>query len=229
MDVLSRLKELLSDFDEETLGFCRKHVERRNTKLHSGDLAFVNVGTSMWLPRFYLACDLLLQSMDRTIEEFVSSPDAVRSSIDGFRDAAASTVKEDVKAHMLVWQGKSETEQRRAGIQAVVWARRQSGHRVTCPSCNSHALLQGQPSGPVTTIVEEEEVEQRQTQLPSSFECIACGLRISGLSKLATVDLGNAFSVKRTYSAAEFFNLHTEEELEEARNEWPEFEPDFNE
>ena len=65
--------------------------------------------------------------------------------------------------------------------------------------------------------------------LPSSFECIACGLRISGLSKLSVCGLADAYTAKSTYSAAEFFSLYTEDELEEARNEMPEFEEDFNE
>ena len=72
-------------------------------------------------------------------------------------------------------------------------------------------------------------VIQRQERFPSSFECIACGLRISGLSKLSACNLGDAFQEKSTYSPAEFFALYTEEELEEARSQGPEFEPDFNE
>ncbi len=91
---------------------------------------------------------------------------------------------------------------------------------MNCPSCNSKALLQGIPSGTVTTEVSGEEVIQRQTLLPSSFKCIACGLHISGLSKLSACGLGNAFNEKSTYTAAEFFNLYTEDEL---------YEPDFNE
>ena len=70
---------------------------------------------------------------------------------------------------------------------------------------------------------------QRQTMLPSAFECIACGLRISGLSKLSACGLGDAFTAKSTYSAAEFFGLYTEEDLEEARNEMANYEEDFNE
>jgi len=80
-----------------------------------------------------------------------------------------------------------------------------------------------------TSIVEDEDVIQKQTMLPSAFECIACGLKISGFSKLSACGLGDAFSEKTIYTAAEFFNLHTEDELEDARNEMPEYEPDFNE
>jgi len=74
-------------------------------------------------------------------------------------------------------------------------------------------------------------VVQRQMMVPSSFECIACGLRISGLSKLSACGLGDAFTATSTRSVAEFFDLHTDEELEQARAEArePEWEEDFNE
>ena len=71
---------------------------------------------------------------------------------------------------------------------------------------------------------------QKQTMLPSSFECIACKLKISGFSKLAACGLGDAFTATSTFSPAEFFGLYTEQELEEARAEGagPQWEPDFN-
>lgn len=67
--------------------------------------------------------------------------------------------------------------------------------------------------------------------LPSSFECVACGLKISDLSKLSACGPGDAFTATSTSSPAEFFGLHTEDELDEARavSYEPEWEPDFNE
>jgi hypothetical protein len=67
--------------------------------------------------------------------------------------------------------------------------------------------------------------------LPSSFECVACHLKISGLSKLSACGLGDAFTATSTVSAADFFGLHTEEELEEARagSIEQELEEDYNE
>ncbi len=228
-EILSRLKELVPTFNDEIAGFCNQHIERRNAELHSGDLAFEKLGTSEWLPRFYFACDVLLDSMNRELGDFVSEPSEARDLIDAFKDAAASSVKGDIKAYKKVWSDKNDSEQEEASSQSATWAKRQAGHRVKCPACNSQALVQGTPSGPVATNVDGDEVVQRQTMLPSSFECIACGLRISGLSKLTAGGLGNAFSATYSYTAAEFFELYTEEDLEEARNEMPEFEPDFNE
>ena len=73
-----------------------------------------------------------------------------------------------------------------------------------------------------------DEVVQTQSQLPSSFECIACGLRITGFSKLSACGLGNAFTETSRYPVAEFFNLYTQDEMEDALNQVPEYEPDFN-
>lgn len=228
-EVLDRLMELIPAFDNEIRGFCNQHMERRNLELHSGNMAFAKMGTSEWLPEFYSACDVLLNSMSKKLEDFISDHVTARNVISEFKNSVANTVKKDITAHKQVWSNKSLVEQENASKQAEVWATRHAGHRVSCPACESQALLKGTPSGSVSTEVKGDVVVQRQTMLPSSFECISCGLRISGLSKLSASGLGNAFSAKHSYTAADYFQLYTEEELEDARNEMPEYEHDFNE
>lgn len=228
-EALGRLNELIPDFSEEMAGFCTKHVRRRNTELHTGELAFESYGTSLWLPRFFSASRVLLRSIDKELSDLFSDSVAAEAMISSLEDAAAKAVQQDIKAHAQVWTNKDPKDREAATLQADSWAIRQAGHRVSCPACASRALLQGNSSGPVSTQVTNDEVVQRQTMLPSSFECIACGLRILGLSKLSACGLGDAFSARSTYSAADFFGLYTEEELEEARQEQPQYEEDFNE
>ncbi len=83
----------------------------------------------------------------------------------------------------------------------------------------------------MTTEVGEDVIVQKQTMLPSVFECIACGLKISGLSKLSACGRGDAFTATSRASPAEFFGLHTAQELEAASGKSlePEWEDDFNE
>ena len=228
-EVLFRLRELAPAFTEEIYGFCTKHSGRRNSELHTGELAFTSLGTSEWLHRFYSACKVLLESMERDLSSFVSDPETAEAMIASLEDTAAEAVKGDIKAHSQVWSNMDEEERQKACTQATAWATRQAGHRVDCPACNSQALVRGNPSGIVTTSVDNDDVVQRQAMLPSTFECIACGLRVLGLSKLSACGLGNAFIATSTYSAAEFFDLYTEDELEEARNQIPSYEEDFNE
>lgn len=228
-EVFARLTELLPEFTQEIAGFCSKHIERRNAELHSGEMVFAGLGTSEWLPKYYKACKILLESLGKTLDDFVPDPKTAEELINSLDDAAARAVQQDIKAHAKVWENKNQESRDSAILQAQAWATRHAGHRVQCPACNSPALLQGSPSGPVATTVGDDEVIQRQTMLPTSFECIACGLKISGFSKLSACGLGDAFTAKTIYTAAEFFELYTEDELEEARNEIPEYEPDFNE
>ena len=148
------------------------------------------------------------------------------------RDTAAKAVAKEIEAHKKMWRDKSPEARKLAGDQAVVWATRHLGHRVVCPACDSPAIIRGSRQGTVTTLIGEDEVEQKQTIVPSSFECIACGLKISGLSKLIACGLGDAFIATSTLSPAEYFDLHTDEELDEARgiaSGEPEWEEDFNE
>ena len=228
-EVLTRLTALIHEFNSEIYGFCVRHSERRNSELHSGELAFEDSETSEWLPKFFFACDVLLGSMNRELEVFLSDPATARKMISDFKDVAANTVKKDIEAHKQLWSKKPKNEQEKASIQATAWATRHAGHRVKCPSCHSDALVQGTPSGPVTTEMDEDKVVQKQTVFPSSFQCIACELHISGLSKLSASGLGSTFSAKHSYTVAEFFGLYTEDDLEDARHEMPEYEPDFNE
>lgn len=231
-EVIERLEELEPKVTPEIAGFCKQHLQRRNTELHSGELIFSELGTSKWLPRFYLALRTLLAVMGKELQDVVSEPSTAQSMIEALEDEAAKAIEKEIKAHQKVWSKKSEGERATAIAQATAWATRHAGHRVDCPSCSSPALLQGSPSGAVSTEIDEKEGEiiQRQTMLPTSFECIACGLRISGLSKLAACGLGDAFTGKSVYTAAEFFELYTEDELAQARAEaTPQYEEDFNE
>lgn len=228
-EVISRLAELCPAFNEEIRGFCAEHSERRNVELHSGEVVFAHLGTSVWLPKFYLTCQEILQLMGRQMEDLFSKAEEAEQMVAAHNDAAANAVKQDIKAHKQVWSNKNDAERGAASLQAETWAMRHSGHRVVCPSCDSQALLQGSANGAVRTTVVGDEVVQKQSQLPSSFECIACGLRITGFSKLSACGLGNAFTRTSTYTVAEYFNLYTEDDLEEARYQTPEYEEDFNE
>ena len=231
-EVLARLSELSSEVTSEIAGFCSQHIERRNGELHSGELVFSQLGTSQWLPNFYSAIEVFGELLQQDLSELCRDPVSAKAMIDSLKDQAAKAVQSDINAYGKVWLDKSAAEREKASDQAAIWATKHSGHRVVCPACKSPALLQGGPSGSVSTVVDhaQGELMQRQTMLPTSFECIACGLRISGLSRLSACGLGDAFISTSKYTAAEFFDLYTEDDLEEARQEGKhQWEPDFNE
>lgn len=240
-EVLSRLKELLPEFTEEMHGFCSQHVDKRNAELHTGELAFASYRTSLWLPKFYLTCKALLSSIGEELAGFVNDAGQAEALIVSLSEAAAKSVNQDIAAYTRVWADKTDEQKEEASLVAVNWATRQAGHRVECPACKSQALIHGSPSGSVIRRLSEYEVEEKQRVIPSSFECIACGLRIAGFSKLSACGLGDPFTSTSRYTPAEFFGLYSEDKLEEARSEGYEegleegrsetssFEPDWNE
>ena len=228
--LMDRLSELVPTLSQEDAGFCLEHMSRRNAELHSGELVFLSLGTSSWLPRFYSVCRVLLESMDRELADLFSDTETAQTMIESLRDTAAQSVRQDIKAHQQVWSNRSSEERETATAQSEVWATKHKGHRVPCPACKSNAIVQGDRRGTVTTRINEKDdtVTQKQTVVPSSFECIACGLRITGLSKLSACGLGNSFSETSIYTIPEYFDLYTEDDLERARAEFP-YEPDYNE
>lgn len=232
-EVLTRLVEYDARVNQEVVNFCAAHFDRRNAELHTGEFAFAEYGSSSWLPKFYHAAEVFLMIMDHELSDLFDEVEHIRGLIDSLSDKAAESVNSDIIAYRKVWGDKTEEDRELFKQRASVWATRHTGHRVHCPACGCDALVTGTPTGPVTTRADEYGIEQKQGQLPSSFECVACGLRIAGYSKLAACNLGNMFTATTHVEPSEFYGLYTEADVESAvdeaeRNIKNQFEPDFN-
>ena len=206
-EVLKRLSAILADFAKEHENFGIQHTGRRNAELHSGELAFDGIKGSTWQPQFYQTCEILLATMDMTLEDFVGKDEAkvAKKLIAAAADDSAKAVKGEVEAHEKVWLAKTEKERAMLGTRASVWATRQAGHRVDCPACDSQALVVGDPVSVPVRRLNDEEITETQEYLPNQFECIACGLKIAGLSRLTIVGLSDRYKKTQVYSAAEYY------------------------
>ena len=228
-ELLDILGELVPEFNKELVDFCAAHCALRNAELHSGEEAFAGSADASWLPKCYATCDVLLRFMRKERGEFFGDSQVAEDMVAAFHDKAAKAVARDIERHKKQWNAMTADEQTMALAQARAWATRHAGHRRDCPACGSPALLHGSGQGPVTTEIRDDLIVRRQTMVPSLFECLACGLAISGFSKVSSCGLGDTFTATSRTSPAEFFGLHTEEELEEARQlAEPAWEEDFN-
>jgi len=227
-EVLDMLGELVPGFTESK-AFCSEHMGRRNAELHSGDLEFQDLETGRWLPKFFAACKILLAFTGKDLSDLFTDAKSAEELIAASQDAAAKAIERDLVTYKERWAAKDSAEKALASAQSQVWASKEKGHRAKCPACENVGLLRGVAQGAVATKVDEDEIIQKQTVMPSSFECVACGLKIAGLSKLVACGLGNAFTETSKSSAAEFFGLYTEDEMEEARASFPEYADDDNE
>jgi len=59
------------DFTEDLSKACTTISERRNSELHSGELAFDGISTAIWLAQFYKALSALLKNQNKTLADLL--------------------------------------------------------------------------------------------------------------------------------------------------------------
>lgn len=205
--VFSRLQEILPAFTKELEGFAVLHMARRNEELHAGGTPFDSLKTTAWLPVYYQTCSILVESLGETLELLLGKEEATFAStiITAYRDESAKAVLKSVAAHKTVWEGKSEPERTKLSNQASTWATRQDGHRVHCPACGNDALVTGSAIAAPFQKIEDELMVETQQYLPAKFECVACQLKIAGLSQLTACGLGDTYTATFTYDLADYY------------------------
>ncbi|SFM04119.1 hypothetical protein SAMN03159423_5010 [Bradyrhizobium sp. NFR13] len=223
-EVIDRLAAILPEFDSELAGFSARHTARRNSELHSGATAFDGVKQSTWLPLYYKTCKALLASTDRELEIVFGSEEAATAEklIAALADDAAKTVKATIHAHATVWAKKDAPDREKLTTQATLWATRHLGHRVKCPACTSDSIVFGDPISAPTKAIKDDLITEKQQHLPSKFECIACGMKIAGLSQLSAAGLGDVYTQTFSYDAGEYYAPPNDDEMHN-------YEPDNNE
>jgi hypothetical protein len=206
--VLLRLSDILPEFTPEQVGFAQQHISRRNEELHSGGTPFDSVKPT-WLAPFYLTCKILLVFLGEDLAVLFGTDAAkvAEALIEASLDQSAKTVMKAVAAHKASWSAKAAQDRKKSARQASLWATRQAGHRVKCPACENDALVSGPPVSEAIRKLKDDLIIEIQEHLPANFECIACLLKISGLSQLNALDLSTPYKSTSTFSAAEFYAL----------------------
>ncbi|MCQ8105893.1 hypothetical protein NP590_17425 [Methylomonas sp. SURF-2] len=213
--LITRVGDLAEDFTTDHANFCVSHVERRNSEVHSGNMPFENFGSASWLPNFFTVCDVLAREVDESLESLFGTEIArqAREEIDALKDENAQAVKGTIAAHKAMWEKKTAEEQDQAHKQANTVALRHYGHRVSCPVCQSTGLLLGKAVGEVKREVDDGGIIEKQVMRPESFQCVACGLKINGYSKLIASGLGDTYTATSHYDAIEYFEVDIDEHI----------------
>ncbi len=204
--VLTRLRDIIPTFTPELEGFAAQHINRRNEELHAGTIPFEGLPTT-WLAPFYQTCQVLLLSMSHDLEYLFGTDEAKLAEmlIAASRDESAKAVQKAIFANKTAWDSTDESERKKLFQKATVWASRQLGHRVMCPACASEALVFGTAVAAPVKRLDGELIIEVQDHLPAKFECVACKLKISGLSQLTACGLGATYKSTSTYDAADYY------------------------
>jgi len=221
-EVFKRLREMIPRFTTELEGFAVLHMARRNEDVHSGGLPFDNLKTAGWLPTYYFACTVLIEFLGGNLELLVGAEESVLANtmIAASQDQSAKAVMKSVNAYRTVWDAKDEEERAKLSTQAQTWALRGLGHRVTCPACGSVAIVTGEAIAAPFRELDGDLVVETQQYLPSKFECVACQLKIAGLSQLSVCGVGDTYKATFTYDLAEYYTPEVDySDFEDDNNE----------
>ena len=128
-EVLSILTKIVPDFTKEFVDSCVRQSVRRDAEVHTGEEAFAGLGTASWLPQYYAACKVLLESMAKNLSDLFDNPKAAEELVASLQDTAAKAVQQDIEKHRKLWQetspktGKHRLNKRLRGLP---------GRRVPC-------------------------------------------------------------------------------------------------
>lgn len=218
--VLNLCDKLFPEFTPEIHTSVSALVSRRNDELHSGNSAFGEYPSGEWLTQFYRACDVLSRAMSESIDALFTLGDAAEAKGILAESSKGMKAKVDklIGTHKGQFDGKSEEERKSAAAASRVEADQLSHekyHRVTCPACNSTALVQGDPFGKETVTGVDGEVQVRQPVSPRSFTCSACGLKLQGYAELDAAGLGGSYTRTTYYSPEEYYGLVDPSDVDE--------------
>lgn len=211
-EVLSRCEQVVPSFTKEVESFCRGLINKRNEELHSGGTPFSALPNHSWLPRFYEATTVMLRQQGKTLTDLVGPEEARAAEVmlKAVADEAAKSVQKQIGAHAEVWRGKKEDERRSLGNAAALHARPYRGHVVPCPACGNPALVAGENITQQPPSLEQDSLVVRTSVLPTSFECRACGLTISGHSQLHAAGLGGQFTNTLRFDPVDYYAVDEE-------------------
>jgi hypothetical protein len=210
--VLALCKSLINSFTEDEHKIATALINRRNEELHSGSAAFAEFRTQQWISGFYRCCKILAESQGESLLTLFGGDEAKGAEVVLLetQGIVAAKAKEQISAHRRVYENKDKAEQDKltalANEQSDILSH-QKHHRVKCPACASTATVQGDPFGPALVENTETEVVVRQSVMPTKFQCLACGLKLSGYGELMSAGVADHFTHRTNVSPEDYYGL----------------------
>jgi RNase P subunit RPR2 len=210
--VFSRCAVVVPNFTTDDAKFCQRIASLRNEELHSGNAAFADYPTGQWLGDYYRVCELLLTYLDKDLKSLLGDSGEVKAAkqlIKATQTKIEKAVKDSIAAKRRYFEQMDETERRERVTLASSQQPSAYQKRVSCPSCDSPCILEGDVvsvSGPRTV---EDGVEREVVILPTKLTCQACDLQLRGLSHLyaARRDLAGQFTDATFESPEDFYGI----------------------
>lgn len=210
--ILSLCQVLIQDFTDANLKIASAIINRRNEEVHSGAAAFEEYPTQQWIAGFYKCCHILCEFQNETLtslfgEEIQKEADLVIAEIE--KEVIGKT-KSLIAAHKKVFDSKDADTKEELKVEAQKNSDKlayRGHHRVECPACGCTATVMGEPYGKENVQNSEDEIIVRQSILPTSFNCVACELKLSGYNSLVAAGIANHYTRRNTFTPEEYYDM----------------------
>ena len=137
------------------------------------------------------------------------------------REEVIEKVKRSISAHKTTFEEKTVKEKNELFAKSKLMAERmvsEGGHRIKCPACGAQSWVKGEEVSDQGTKLVGGKIVERTAMLPTFFECIACGLKLTGHAELHVAEIGGQFTRSRSYDPFSYYGDMYEESLGEEYN-----------
>lgn len=208
--VFERLPHVCKQFRNEDALFCLQMAARRNEELHSGNLPFVGMRETAWVPQFWKVSKALLEALNKTLEDWVSQIQANSANAWIASEKTATTVEGKLKqaqgrfiaAYVTIAEQekiRSETSFNSTVYLPLFGRAVDSFQGQLCPSCRCEGAVGGEEwsqSVATNAVVGKPWMEVVDTDyISTEFRCLVCGLRLDGREELSLAQLEEHFTV----------------------------------
>jgi hypothetical protein len=203
----ARLNHTVAHFSTPVMEGCKELANRRNAELHSGEAACAGMPYDAWEGDFWNAADLILQSMDMDLKEWLGADaKAPTALLKAHRNAEVRAAKQRVKHYASEFKksekGKLGRDKIKAFLAATYNAPTNKGlfryeyseyWKDECPACKACGFVAGDLSWEDKAEDQdqadygEEVIERGYTA--TEFHCPTCGLALIGGVAIHAADM----------------------------------------
>jgi hypothetical protein len=196
--LFERCRRVVTDFDKVAEDFCVLLANRRNSDLHSGEVPFAGISIDSWQPKYWQITKLFLTCQDRTLADFVgpAEAEAAEAIISDASTALSRAVEGRIRKHRQIFEethpADSQEQVRKHALIAVSARLTKAQQTSMCPACNSPGILTGEFQLDEQVGPDEEEpwlMQVRRFYGSELFECIVCGLKLTGINEIAATNI----------------------------------------
>ncbi|WP_283153615.1 hypothetical protein [Guptibacillus hwajinpoensis] len=197
--IFDRLNNLINvpGFDTKTKDFCMTLANRRNAEIHSGQLPFLGIDISGWMPKYWDVCKMLLDFQNKKLVQFIGEDEANRAEeiIDDHSKTLRSIVESRVIRHKELFEKKYGYH----SPQKIIFDLDEDQYIHTCPACGNDGVALGELDyeeyvGPDP---EEPWIDYiNRTYDVASFSCLYCDLKLNGFDEINFSGIEDCFEIK---------------------------------